>query len=72
MPQSPKDQEQDHDDKIVSRRDVLKGGAATVASALAALMAARRGSAAVGTLDGPYATRKKGNIVTRNAVTSMD
>ena len=37
MPQSPQGQKQD--EKVVSRRDVVKGGAATVAGALATLIA---------------------------------
>lgn len=71
MPKSPQGQTQD--EKVISRRDVVKGGAATVAGALATLIAARRGSAAVTSMDGASLTRKKGSGgFTTNAVTSMD
>ena len=72
MSQSPQDLK--HDEKAISRRAVLKGGAATVAGAFATMLAARRGSAAVTSMDSATLTRKKkgGSVVSTNAVTSMD
>lgn len=70
MPESPQGTEQN--EKSISRRDVVKGGAATIAGALATLMAARRGSAAVTSMDGASLIRKKESGFTTNAVTSMD
>lgn len=64
MSQSPQDRKQE--EKAISRRDVVKGGAASIAGALAALMAAKRGSAAVTPMD-----VKRGGF-TQNAVTPMD
>lgn len=78
MAQSSQDQK--HIEKAISRRDVLKGGAATAAGAFAAFMTARRGSAAVtgmdsATLTSTDTTTKKGKKDTRlapSAVTGMD
>lgn len=68
MPQSPQDRK--NEEKVVSRRDVVKGGTATLVGAFATLMATRRGSAAVTGMD--QRSKKGGAIVSTNAVTSMD
>lgn len=70
MPQSP--QNQTHDEKALSRRAVIKGGAATVAGAFATMLAAKRGSAAVTSMDGVFVSRKKGSNLEPSAVTPMD
>ena len=64
MSQSPQDRKQE--ESTLSRRAVVKGGAASLAGALATLMAAKRGSAAVTPMD-----VKRGGFTT-NAVTPMD
>ncbi len=66
MSQSHKEHEVQQDERVISRRDALKGGLAAAAGAFATLMAARRGSAAVTPMD-----VKRGGF-TQNAVTPMD
>lgn len=66
MSQSHKEDEVQQDDRVVSRRDALKGGLAVAAGAFATLLAARRGSAAVTPMD----VKRSG--FTPNAVTPMD
>lgn len=66
MHQSDKDREVVQDERVLSRRDALKGGLAAAAGAFATLLAARRGTAAVTPMD-----VKRGGF-TQNAVTPMD
>lgn len=62
------------DEKVVSRRTVIKGGAASLAGAFAMLAASRRGDAAVTSLDRAFTTSSKagGGTVKPMAVTPMD
>ena len=66
MKSSDKAQEQNRDERVLSRREAIKGGFAVTAGAFASLLAARRGSAAVTPMD-----VKRGGF-TQNAVTPMD
>lgn len=67
MHQDRKDENlKNQDERVVTRRDAVKGGLGAVVGAFAAMMAVRRGDAAVTPMD-----VKRGNF-TQNAVTPMD